>query len=403
MEEDLTHNWKHSHPITYTSETPVKKEKAESPLNVINHQSVTLPQESSSPANIFSANQLIDMPESLPQGAFREELMGAQINSHICKLLPRNDGGTQTDELHPGKINGKTAMDLMDTEIACQVEDASAGHVNSQARSPLYGLSAQVHTATWQMKRTENSASQEVFKPVYTYNGGDRSQRLQKHRLELFRAPTNDIVPYYYSCPTGCQCGCHAPIRSTPSYLTAIDKEHQRPGVIMVPVSSASTAALRTTHVPLQMKGRLYKPLQLSMEHITDNRTSEDDSDSDSEENYFQKNIDGAKARFKLTKTDWEKIPIKSFPSGGRLLGGEWTRIFNSKVKESNPWCSLRFKNNHVRSANSRKKHSAPFFRGGAECKYPECHVKLQFTILEEKGKYVGVTYKGNVCHKLRS
>ena len=104
------------------------------------------------------------------------------------------------------------------------------------------------------MKRTENSASQEVFKPVYTYNGGDRSQRLQKHRLELFRAPTNDIVPYYYSCPTGCQCGCHAPIRSTPSYLTAIDKEHQRPGVIMVPVSSASTAALRTTHVPLQVK-----------------------------------------------------------------------------------------------------------------------------------------------------
>ena len=117
MEEDLTHNWKHSHPITYTSETPVKKEKAESPLNVINHQSVTLPQESSSPANIFSANQLIDMPESLPQGAFREELMGAQINSHICKLPPRNDGGTQTDELHPGKINGKTAMDLMDTEV----------------------------------------------------------------------------------------------------------------------------------------------------------------------------------------------------------------------------------------------------------------------------------------------
>ena len=110
-------------------------------------------------------------------------------------------------------------------------------------------------------------------------------------------------------------------------------------------------------------------------------------------------NIDGTTARFKLTKEDWDRIPINTFPSGGRLLSGDWTRIFLSKVKESNPWCSLRFKNNHVRSENSRKMHSAVFFRGGAECKRPECNVKVRFVIQKERGKYVDVTYVGNVCH----
>jgi len=80
-------------------------------------------------------------------------------------------------------------------------------------------------------------------------------------------------------------------------------------------------------------------------------------------------------------------------------LSGDWTRIFLEKVKESNPWCSLRFKNNHVRSENSRKIHSAVFFRGGAECKRPECNVKVRFVIRKEKGKHVDVTYVGNVCH----
>lgn len=121
VEEDLTHNSKHSYPIVSSSETPVKKEKAESPFNVIDHQPVPLPQESSSHVNLFSANQLIDVPESLPQGAFHEEFIGAQINSHICKLPPRDDNGTQTDDLHPGKINGKTAMDLLDTEVRSEI------------------------------------------------------------------------------------------------------------------------------------------------------------------------------------------------------------------------------------------------------------------------------------------
>lgn len=105
-------------------------------------------------------------------------------------------------------------------------------------------------------------------------------------------------------------------------------------------------------------------------------------------------------ARFKLTKEDWARIAVKSFPSGGRLLSGHWSRIFAAKIKESNPWCNVRFKNNHVRSANSRKVHSSVFFRGGAECKRPECNVKMKLVIREEYGKHVEVTYVGNVCHR---
>ena len=131
-----------------------------------------------------------------------------------------------------------------------------------------------------------------------------------------------------------------------------------------------------------------------------DDSDSSDESDNERKDKYFRRNIDGTTAKFKLTKDDWKRIPINSFPSGGRLLSGDWTRIFLSKVKESNPWCSLRFKNNHVRSENSRKIHSAVFFRGGAECKRPECNVKVRFVIRKEKGKYVEVTYVGNVCHR---
>ena len=133
---------------------------------------------------------------------------------------------------------------------------------------------------------------------------------------------------------------------------------------------------------------------------LQDDSDSSDGGDEDGKpEKYFRKNIDGTTARFKLTKEDWKRIPINTFPSGGRLLSGDWTRIFLGKVKESNPWCSLRFKNNHVRSENSRKIHSAVFFRGGAECKRPECNVKVRFVIQKEKGKHVDVTYVGDVCH----
>ena len=125
---------------------------------------------------------------------------------------------------------------------------------------------------------------------------------------------------------------------------------------------------------------------------------SSDDDDGEKEK-YFQVNMDGKTASFKLTKEDWNRIPISTFPSGGRLLSGDWRKIFVNKVKESNPWCSLRFKNNHVRSENSRKIYSAVFFRGAAECKRPECNVKVRFVIQKEKGKYVDVMYVGNVCH----
>ena len=130
-----------------------------------------------------------------------------------------------------------------------------------------------------------------------------------------------------------------------------------------------------------------------------DSDSSDGDDEDGKHEKYFRKSIDGTTARFKLSKEDWKRIPINTFPSGGRLLSGDWTRIFLSKVKESNPWCSLRFKNNHVRSENSRKIHSAVFFRGGAECKRPECNVKVRFVIRKEKGKHVDVTYVGDVCH----
>lgn len=124
-----------------------------------------------------------------------------------------------------------------------------------------------------------------------------------------------------------------------------------------------------------------------------------DDDDDAEQRRCFRVDIDGTMARFKLSKEDWAKIAIKSFPSGGRLLSGPWTRIFADKIKESNPWCNVRFRNNHVRSAKSRKVHTSVFFRGGAECKRPECSVKMKLVIREEYGKQVEVTYNGNVCH----
>ena len=123
--------------------------------------------------------------------------------------------------------------------------------------------------------------------------------------------------------------------------------------------------------------------LSLSQEVISD----------DKEERFFRFDIDGQKAKFKLTKREWELIDIKEFPSGGRLLGGALTTIFKRGIKNSNPWCSLRLKNNHVRAPNSWKMNSAPFSRGGGE-------LKLKRTIEEDKGKFVMVTYTGNVCHK---
>ena len=111
--------------------------------------------------------------------------------------------------------------------------------------------------------------------------------------------------------------------------------------------------------------------------------------------------MNGKLARFKLAKEDWDRISLSTF-RGGRLLAGDWTRIFSIKVKNSNPWCDLRLKNNYMRSTNPRKMHSAPFFRGTGECKRPECGLKISFVIQEERGKYVNVKYIGNICHKIQ-
>ena len=110
--------------------------------------------------------------------------------------------------------------------------------------------------------------------------------------------------------------------------------------------------------------------------------------------------IDGLKVKFKFTEDDWDAKGVNQFLSGGRLLGGAWTSIFKRGIKASNPWCSIRFKNNHVRTENSRKIFSAPFFRGAGECKRRECPLKLKFIIKKERGRYANVLYVGNVCHK---
>ncbi|XP_078350047.1 uncharacterized protein LOC144634873 [Oculina patagonica] len=190
-----------------------------------------------------------------------------------------------------------------------------------------------------------------------------------------------------------CGCSCHQTSHGS-SHIPAFGLRNERPSVIMVPASwnDSMSAAKVESLARVDLQHREYEDM--------DDSDSSDEGDEDGKpEKYFRKNIDGTTARFKLTKEEWKRIPINTFPSGGRLLSGDWTRIFLSKVKESNPWCSLRFKNNHVRSENSRKIHSAVFFRGGAECKRPECNVKVRFVIRKEKGKHVDVTYVGDVCH----
>lgn len=198
------------------------------------------------------------------------------------------------------------------------------------------------------------------------------------------------------TCP---RCHCVVASRPQPALSpTTLGTQNTRTSVIMLTQESEVQETKETSkHCaggnqtwPSSRK----RPLENDSDH-----SEEEKDDEELQEMFFRVNIDGTTARFKLTEEDWAKMPIKTFPSGGRLLSGDWTRIFLNKVKESNPWCSLRFKNNHVRSENSRKMHSSVFFRGGAECKYPECNVKLRFVIKKDYGRHVDVTYIGNVCH----
>ena len=82
-----------------------------------------------------------------------------------------------------------------------------------------------------------------------------------------------------------------------------------------------------------------HTPIVLHFIHICVYLQNDSDStDGDKiEEKCFRANIDGKTARFKLRREDWEKILIKKVPSGGRLLGGNWVKIFLRKVKEGNP------------------------------------------------------------------
>ncbi|XP_031575226.1 uncharacterized protein LOC116308859 [Actinia tenebrosa] len=50
------------------------------------------------------------------------------------------------------------------------------------------------------------------------------------------------------------------------------------------------------------------------------------------------------RATFALSPSEWLSITPKDLPSGGRRLTGSWADLFSKKIKESNPFCSFRFK-----------------------------------------------------------
>jgi len=126
-------------------------------------------------------------------------------------------------------------------------QNAASRHVNSQASLLPYKLSAQVQMAT----------SQQVSQPWLTYSSGYRSQVSQHHQLRSFNAPGNITVPRYYSCPSGCQCDCHA----LPQRACSHDKKYKRPCVIMAPVKSEKPASSTVTHLPLQVRALLSQGL----------------------------------------------------------------------------------------------------------------------------------------------
>lgn len=268
--------------------------------------------------------------------------------------------------------------------------------LSSSATVPLYHMEETPTSQNGYWKKNENYQ-------ISYYNGmpmyyGDYSLLDLQQGIPFWPTESRDLVSNNQKRTQNCNCCCHA----QNDFTRYPDLKSQRPSVIMVPVNwNSSNSGI--SHLPLkQVDNANYKMHSQTRDvpmDYSDDSDSSDDDENGKREKYFRKNIDGTTARFKLTKEDWARIPINTFPSGGRLLSGDWTRIFLSKVKESNPWCSLRFKNNHVRSENSRKIHSAVFFRGGAECKRPECSVKVRFVIRKERGKHVEVTYLGNICH----
>ncbi|XP_068694985.1 uncharacterized protein [Montipora foliosa] len=350
-------------------------------MNRHDHESVTEQRDK------ISVNHSSISTSSAENRALSSEKTAGQIYTMVPEAYQRcgQEGVFSARTITESKL--ETRNDFFQEAYANQIKSSKIpqstrvpeGFPNNQ--SSIYGAVASVP-----MVSKRNFPSYQGF---YVYNGTHRS--LTPYEMGIRRKPC-------------CNCPCHIP---TSSYVLAPEVTDQRPSVIMVPAdgnevfSDASSKVdtvserrnmLERTNIPhVQQNG-------IHMYEVGDTDSSDDDEDG-RQEKYFRVNLDGTTARFKLTKEEWDRIPINTFPSGGRLLSGDWTRIFLSKVKESNPWCSLRFKNNHVRSENSRKIHSAVFFRGGAECKRPECNVKVRFVIRKERGKHVEVTYVGNVCH----
>ncbi|XP_068726892.1 uncharacterized protein [Montipora capricornis] len=350
------------------------------PMNISNSQAgFSLPE---------ARNQGEEMPSTLSHHPYRKttktSLSGFQMNNHHAVTSKVQHNGTL-----PG-YNYDNSNDTNGTKMAL-IETVPLHHVSVQ--DPVTPSHMAQDNLRYQLIDHQSKVS---------YHGFQSPEDALRTPRYLQNCDAGTRQPM--SANSGCNCCCHSPSQGGDSFFfPPFVAETQRPSVIMVPISWDNSAS-GISHVPLtvnapyQLHSQIGRNVSTTSGYQVDSDSSDDDED-ERQEKYFRMNIDGTTARFKLSKEEWERIPINTFPSGGRLLSGDWTRIFLSKVKESNPWCSLRFKNNHVRSENSRKMHSAVFFRGGAECKRPECNVKVRFVIQKERGKYVDVTYVGNVCH----
>ncbi|KAL9989580.1 hypothetical protein ACROYT_G004144 [Oculina patagonica] len=372
--------------------------------------------------------------EGLNKTAEQQKELPFQLNSHEPEIMPSYHLSHQPDisqmnnqypsSAYQMNTNGTMSAYQVDThgtlssyqngspEIVTSYQ-ISTNQTNMSLPSvytstPLYHMSSQGEIPASQPGNFETNTSYQMnhHTEMPAYYGGYNSYNPQ-HIKQFSQTETHGMVPNQQRSAHNCNCCCHAQKES--SHYPAFGVEAPRPSVIMVPVNRFNTSP-STSHVPFKVDPSSYtlssqnvdfarQDFANRMDYSDDSDSSDDEDETRKQKKYFRKNIDGTTARFKLSKEDWARIPINTFPSGGRLLSGDWTRIFLSKVKESNPWCSLRFKNNHVRSENSRKIHSAVFFRGGAECKRPECNVKVRFVIRKEKGKHVDVTYVGDVCH----
>ncbi|PFX28144.1 uncharacterized protein LOC111326649 [Stylophora pistillata] len=347
--------------------------------------------------------------ETLNEIEKEEKEIPIQFNSKESAHCYQQNHQTSGNSAHQLDSQGSIHKNRTPENSASYRMDTNRSPLSASLKStvPLYHLEERTNPQTGDWEKHKNNEIN-YYNGMPMYPRGFDFQEFQQG-IPAWSTESRELIPNNQKTRS-CNCSCHAqniPSRQYP----AVDSKNVRPSVIMVPVGWSNNDP-GMSHLPLEVDTSSYKlnsqnqgghwsnrdGLSNSMDYSDDSDSSDDDENG-KRDKYFRKEIDGTTARFKLSKEDWARIPINTFPSGGRLLSGDWTRIFLSKVKDSNPWCSLRFKNNHVRSENSRKIHSAVFFRGGAECKRPECNVKVRFVIRKERGKHVEVTYLGNICH----